>query len=69
MELTNFQQELIPARFNKKIEAPRGIIYTYTKWGYPTAKFLYDTYVSELDFNTEEQLQKWIEEEMQKGAA
>ena len=69
MELTTFQQQLIPARYSEKIETPNGIIYTYTKWGYPTAKYFYGTYVSELDFDTQEQRQKWIEEIMQKGAA
>ena len=62
MDFTTFQQQLIPARLSEKIEVPSGIIYTYTFWGYPAARYFYGDSVSELHFDTEEQRQKFIEE-------
>ena len=69
MELNTFQQECIPTRTSVKINVPNGIIYTYTMWEYPAATYFYGDAVSELNFDTEEDRQKWIEEKMQEVAA
>ena len=69
MKLNHFQQELIPTYTSAIIEVPNGIIFTHTRWGYPAARYFYGDAALEVCFDTQQQLEKWIDKKIQEEVA